>query len=324
MKANKFFTVVTINILILVFIRTNVLAQSAEEWNKKGIELYKNKKYKEAINCFDMALEKDPKSSGIWFNKANSCLCLSSYGSDTDECRRALYCYNKALDYKPSFTQARFIKAYILYYVFKKPDEAKKCLEETMKFDPKLKGFEINKQISLYLTATPLNMAVMVNSEKLLKFLIDRGGDVYFLASCHMGPLGLPLHTAVMENRKNIVKFLIEDCKVDVNHADGYGQTPLFNAIYIDNKEMLKLLIGYGADVNARDVKMGAYDDGPGGETPIFYAILWDNKEMVKLLVTYGADVNARSDEGITPLTLAKREKKYEIIKILEGYGAKE
>ncbi|KAF8865023.1 ankyrin [Acephala macrosclerotiorum] len=50
---------------------------------------------------------------------------------------------------------------------------------------------------------------------------------------------------------------------------------------------------------------------------------LVDGHEIVKLLVAYGADVNQVSDTGLTPLDLARRAKRTENVRFLEGIGAK-
>jgi len=45
--------------------------------------------------------------------------------------------------------------------------------------------------------------------------------------------------------------------------------------------------------------------------------------DLVKHLVSKGADVNLKTKDGATALSLAKKEKNDEIIKILKANGAK-
>ncbi len=62
----------------------------------------------------------------------------------------------------------------------------------------------------------------------------------------------------------------------------------LLVAIYGGHKEIAKLLITKGADVNGRQGNLGV--------TPS------NNKEIAELLITNGAHVNAKDKDGDTPL----------------------
>ena len=61
--------------------------------------------------------------------------------------------------------------------------------------------------------------------------------------------------------------------------------TPLPNAVWEQNKEIVELLINHGADVNAKNDDAG---------TPLHAASMKDNKEIVELLINRGADINAK------------------------------
>jgi len=76
--------------------------------------------------------------------------------------------------------------------------------------------------------------------------------------------------------------------------------TPLMNAAYNGQKEVVELLIANGADVNAKSV--GGNNEG---STALMFAAQAGQKEVVELLIAKGADVNARSTDGETPLMYA-------------------
>lgn len=88
---------------------------------------------------------------------------------------------------------------------------------------------------------------------------------------------------------------LLVELGADVAVHDDHGWTPAMWAASCGNTDLLKLLIGAGADVNAA---------APSGKTALTEAV--GDAKCVRLLIDAGADVNAADAEGCTPLMLAR------------------
>lgn len=79
------------------------------------------------------------------------------------------------------------------------------------------------------------------------------------------------------------------------------------------NKELVKLLIKLGANVNGKDEDK---------RTALMYAVEKENEELIKLLVSSGADINNVDKHGSTVLRYAVEKKNKGLIKLLVSLGA--
>lgn len=99
-----------------------------------------------------------------------------------------------------------------------------------------------------------------------------------------------------------------------VNKRDRDGDTALhWVAAQEGSDEIVRLLIGRGADVEAKD---------DYGLTPLHYAVREGNEAAVRLLINRGADVNANDDEGMTVLHYAADNIYEALVKLLIDRGA--
>ena len=73
------------------------------------------------------------------------------------------------------------------------------------------------------------------------------------------------------------------------------------------------LLLQYGAKANGLGNLGGDYIT-----YPLMVAVDKNNINMVKVLLKYGARTKVRDKSGISPLFIARRHKKVEMIKLLE------
>jgi len=89
-----------------------------------------------------------------------------------------------------------------------------------------------------------------------------------------------------------------------------YGLTPLHRAALYGKTKVVKILIGKGADINAKDQLYG--------DTPLHKAVWNGHVETVKLLVSKGANVNAKDKKGKTPLYYAKKRGHKDVVKYLK------
>ncbi len=111
-----------------------VLIQKSKPLNKaayfltKAVKLSKEKKYAEAIACYDKVIELDPRSKAAWFNKA----LVSSH---LDKHEEALTCYEEAIRIDPTYARSWFNKG-VTCIRLKKIPEAIACFEEAVRLDP--------------------------------------------------------------------------------------------------------------------------------------------------------------------------------------------
>jgi ankyrin repeat protein len=104
------------------------------------------------------------------------------------------------------------------------------------------------------------------------------------------------------------VKLLIES-GADVNARDTNGDTPLIAAASMGFEETIRLLLNKGADVNAQN---------HAGSTALMEAAVMNSPNSVVLLMAGGASTETKNLAHFSAADLARREKHFEIVQLLE------
>ncbi|KAI7691477.1 hypothetical protein SSS_02931 [Sarcoptes scabiei] len=100
---------------------------------------------------------------------------------------------------------------------------------------------------------------------------------------------------AVLTNNLIVAENVIE--QINTNSIFKHQKEfPLHLCVKWGHKEMVKLLLCNGANVNLMNLQ---------GFYPLHYACMHINIEIAKILIENGADVNAYSSKGKTPLLFA-------------------
>lgn len=117
------------------------------------------------------------------------------------------------------------------------------------------------------------------------------------------------LMTAAANGNVPLVEILL---RVHANplKINKYGESALALAALNGHVELVRLLVEGGASVNA-----------PGWGA-IHYAVFNGHATIVTYLIERGADVNVRAPNRYTPLMLAARNGRREVVRILLGAGA--
>ncbi|XP_056630728.1 putative ankyrin repeat protein RF_0381 [Diorhabda sublineata] len=104
------------------------------------------------------------------------------------------------------------------------------------------------------------------------------------------------LHLAAEKCDMPVLKYLLTSPKVDINRKNNTGLTPLMKACIFNCREVVQLLLRYGANPNS-------YSDD--GNRPLHFACARSNMGIVFDLVQHGAIVNVRNVFDSTPLSIS-------------------
>jgi TonB family protein len=133
------------------------------------------------------------------------------------------------------------------------------------------------------------------------------------------------IHQLCREGKSEQVLSLLKDLHM-IHLKDRDGNTPLHMAVMFEHKELVRLLIHYGANVNENNnilltplhmtrnpgivrelIDNGAEIDAVDYKknTPLHLACRFGDMETVVLLIHHGANVNFQNKRGLTPLHFA-------------------
>lgn len=124
-------------------------------------------------------------------------------------------------------------------------------------------------------------------------------------------------YTALTEAVENghfaVARLLLE------NGADPNLESPLFEAVRMNNKALVQLLVEYGATIETPDA--WAHDENVV-HSALIYACLHGCADAVEVLAQKGANLNAKDHRGLSALTYATLFGHQEISMALVRYGA--
>lgn len=154
------------------------------------------------------------------------------------------------------------------------------------------------------------------------------GTEIEYDNSIPVRPVVGPLWEAVEEDKAPMVKLLLQ-YGAAVN-ARGQGLAPL---LLTHDPQIAAALLDGGADVNAATDASTGYDEG---KTPLLLAIgAWyplrgygyddsgaQRLAMIRLLLSRGANINATAKYGATALSEAEGHQRHDYVQLLLAHGA--
>ena len=113
----------------------------ANGWYNRGIVLYNLEKYEEAIVSLSKAIELNPNDAYSWYNMGNV------YGSQANH-HQAIECYDKATRLDPKYKVAWRNKG-ISNFILKRYQYAVECYDKALELDPSDKSIRNAKSVAL-------------------------------------------------------------------------------------------------------------------------------------------------------------------------------
>ncbi len=163
---------------------------------------------------------------------------------------------------------------------------------------------------------SPMQTAIKKGDREAVEVLLKNGVDPNSYYTHYHSPHYhfTALHSAARTGNVDILKTLIK-FGANINARTTYGDTPLDEAIETGHKDAAKFLINNGADIYPVAL-VGNY------RSPVFIAAKKGDVETLKLLLSKGAIPDTMDCNGRTPLFYAADEGEADAVKVLLDAGA--
>lgn len=156
-----------------------------------------------------------------------------------------------------------------------------------------------------------LEWALLKNQSEIATLLITHGADINHYCSAGVNSF---LMASQSGDNKNIKLLLDKGISVDIKGLNKYEeQTALMFATNNNHLDTIKLLISYGADINAT-----RHD----GITTLMIAAKIGNEKLVEYLIKNGADINLITNQGADAFIYATQYGNVSCAELLLNAGA--
>ncbi|XP_077453890.1 B-cell lymphoma 3 protein homolog [Stigmatopora argus] len=162
------------------------------------------------------------------------------------------------------------------------------------------------------LRQTPLHLAVITQQVSMVEALLRAGSDPSVLDRNGQ----TALHLCCEYNHPECLHavLLSPSSAVCLDMKNFQGLSSLHLAVLHAHINLVSMLLGAGADINAMDIK--------SGQNPLILAVESNNVEMVKFLIENGCDVNRSSYSANTALHSACARGQTDMVRALLKSGA--
>jgi tetratricopeptide (TPR) repeat protein/S1-C subfamily serine protease len=118
----------------------------ASQWLERGNQLWRLRRYKEAVKAFDQAIKQQPKSNFIYLAHYGKGLALRTQG----KYQESITALEQAVELKPSFVAA-WSSLSAVYRKFKQPDKALLAIDKAIQLQPQNPNLYNEKYVVLTL-----------------------------------------------------------------------------------------------------------------------------------------------------------------------------